>query len=645
MLFCLVFLLSSASGLEIGLTVQLDGHQKPMSPELFGIFFEDISYAADGGLYAEMVQNRSFDYSPLDNPGWHAFTGWDLVQSGGAKASYFIGDARPVHPNNPHYLELDCDAGGLEAGAGIRNSGFDGMSLKAGENYIFSVFARQQPGKTFSLETRLENNDGTLLGRGEIPALTQDWKKYSVVINAGKDDDNARLVLLAHGDKGVIYLDMVSLFPEKTFHRRPNGLRADLAQALADLSPKFMRFPGGCLVHGDGLTNMYRWKDTIGPVEQRKSQKNIWRYHQTMGLGYFEYFQFCEDIGAVPVPVVAAGVSCQNSDRYWGVGQQAIPMEQMQEYTDEICDLIEWATGSDSSEWGAKRAAAGHPEPFGLKYLAIGNEDAQTPAFQKRFKSIYEAVKARYPKITLIGNVGPAPDGDEFERGWAFARELGLAMVAEHYYKEPEWFLKHRHRYDGYDRGGSKVFVSEYAAHDTGRRTTLRSALAEAAYMTSLERNSDIVQMACYAPLFGKIGQTRWNPNLIYFTNNQVVLTVNYYVQQLFSTHAGDLYLETAMDQADDRPAVSAVRNSKTGDVILKLVNTGPEILRLHIAFSGAKNFGGNADLIVLRGDPLAVNELQTKQPLKPRTSVIEVGSNFSYEAPAFSLSVIRIRE
>ena len=638
-------LFTPAYAQKIAVRVQAGLAGKPISPDLFGIFFEDLNYAADGGLYAEMVQNRSFEYSSLDYPGWHAFTGWELVKRGSANGSYIIGDANPLNPNNPQYLEMNCDAGGEGSGVGILNSGFDGMVLKAGEKYDFSVFARQQPGRNVSFEVRLESKDGTLRGRAEIPQLTSEWKKYGVTILADQDDEDGRLVLLANG-KGTVYLVMISLFPQKTFRNRPNGLRADLAQTIADLKPRFIRFPGGCLVHGDGLKNLYRWKDTIGPVEQRKEQKNIWRYHQTVGLGYFEYFQFCEDINAKPLPVVAAGVSCQNTDRYWGVGQQAIVMDEMPAYVQDVLDLIEWANGPVTTEWGARRAEAGHPEPFNLQYLGVGNEDAQTPSFRARFKMIYDAVKAKYPDLTVIGTVGPNPDGPDYENGWKFADELRLEMVDEHSYKPPQWFWANLGRFDTFDRARSKVYLGEYAAHDVRRQTTLRSALAEAAYMTSLERNGDVVLMASYAPLLGKLGRTQWNPNLIYFTNTTVNPTINYYVQQMFSLNAGDFCLPTTVDgpgQADDF-AVSSVRDSKTGDIIVKLVNGDPNSKPLRIELAGIRDLATNAVKTILSGDPLMVNDAGNPQPLIPETSTIAVGPVFDYESPPYSLTVIRIK-
>jgi alpha-N-arabinofuranosidase len=621
---------------------------KPISSDLFGIFFEDLNYAADGALYAELIQNRSFEYSAVDHTGWHAFTAWELVDRNGGRGSYIIGNANPLHFNNPHYIEMDCDAGREDSGFGLMNSGFDGIVLKKGQKYDFTVFARQQPRRNISLEVRLESKDGTLLGRGEISQLTNEWKQYTVTLEPDEDDSKGRLVLLAHG-RGVVYLDMISLFPQNTFRNRKNGLRADLAQVIADLKPKFIRFPGGCLVHGDGLNNFYRWKDTIGPVHERKEQKNIWRYHQSVGLGYYEYFQFCEDIGAKPLPVVPAGVSCQNTDRYWGVGQQALPMSDMPAYVRDVLDLIEWASGPADSEWGAKRAAAGHPEPFGLKYLGVGNEDVISPEFKARYKMINDAVKARYPGIIVIGTTGPATDGRDYEEGWKFAREQNLPMVDEHGYKSPGWFWDNLQRFDAYGRTGTKVYLGEYAAHERNRANTLRSALAEAAYMTSLERNGDLVHFASYAPLLSKQGRTQWRPDLIYFDNVSITPSVNYYVQQLFSLNQGDVYLPTTlkMTDSDDRPndiAASTVRDTAIGDVIIKLVSKADEAVTAAVDLSSLAPFEPKAIRTVLSGAPAAENQFGGEAEVLPEVSEMEVSETFDYEVPAHSLSVIRLK-
>jgi alpha-N-arabinofuranosidase len=633
-------------------TVQAGEEGRAISPDLIGVFFEDLNHAGDGGLYAELIQNRSFEYRASEQPTWNNLSFWSLTKTDGNKGGVAIEDASPVHPNNPHYavLELEPPAGRVA----ISNVGYDGVSVQAGERYEISLFAKQlyfekrwgPPAHgSLPLKVRLEDAAGEVLAETTFDIAQREWQRFSATLTAGRSESHARLVLAATVPGGI-GLDEVSLFPEKTFRDRPNGLRPDLAQAIAELRPRFLRFPGGCIVHGDGVDNMYRWKDTIGPIEQRRQQPNLWGYHQTVGLGYFEYFQFAEDIGATPVPVVPAGVCCQNSDRQGGTGQRGLPMEDMADYVQEVLDLIEYANGPVSTKYGAMRAAAGHPEPFNLKYLGIGNEDHITFLFKKRFEMINEAVASKHPEITVIGTVGPFAAGDDFEQGWQIANELSLPMVDEHYYVSPQWFWENLQRYDSYDRTKSKVYLGEYAAHDTERRSTLRAALAEAAYLTSLERNGDVVLMASYAPLLGRQGFTNWNPNLIYFDATKVFPTVSYEVQRLFGVNGGDRYLTTTLagSKQNERVAVSTVRDSDTGDLIIKLVNGEDSHQILQIQLERAGRISRRADLTVLAGEPDQINDYAKQQLLKPRTSTLPVAANFKYLAPANSLSVLRVK-
>ncbi len=625
------------------LTIQAD-QPKAISPDLFGIFFEDINYSADGGLYAELIQNRSFAYSPADNLDWNFFTAWELMPLSG-QCSIALGTAAPLHPNNPHYLVLH-----VAGTAGLRNTGFDGIVIDAGATYDLSLFARALDGSIGPLTVRLESRTGAVLGEAVLPTPTGDWTKATATLQATGSDRHGRFSVLVSGT-GSVALDVISLFPRATFRSRPNGLRADLAQVIADLQPKFIRFPGGCLAHGDGLDNMYRWKDTIGPLETRKEQFNIWNYHQSVGLGYFEYFQFCADIGAKPLPVVPAGVCCPNTGARWTgrweQGQCGIPMEEMGDYVQEILDLIEWANGPVTSTWGAKRAAAGHPEPFGLEYLGVGNEDRITPVFIERFKLIYDGVKARYPEIQIIGTSGPRPSGEDYDEGWRIARELSIDMVDEHGYQTPEWYWQNLQRFDAYDRHGPTVYLGEYAAHDLGRRSTLRSALAEAAYLTTLERNGDLVRLSSYAPLLGKQRHCQWEPDLIYFDNTTVYPTINYCVQQLFSVNAGDRYLPTHVSfGAEQTLAVSTVQDSASGDLILKIVSRADVIVHMQIDISGFSRLDPQAICTVLTAEPLAENNYSFwhKQIVQPETSALTVAPQFEYAVPAHSLSVIRLR-
>lgn len=622
---------------------------KQISPDLFGIFFEDISYAADGGLYAELIQNRSFEYTPSDKDNWadetrwQPFTAWEFETRGYGYGTVSIETQWPIHKNNPHYVVIQVEEPGQE-GVGIKNSGFDGIPVKAGEKYDFSVFARVLSEKEIPLTVQLRNRKGEVLGEASFPIQAAEWKKYTSVITATQSYDTASLVVLAKS-AGKFALDVISLFPQKTFKNRPNGLRADLAETIAALKPKFMRFPGGCLVHGDGLGNMYRWKNTIGPVEQRVEQKNIWNYHQTAGLGYFEFFQFCEDIGAKPLPVLPAGVSCQNSGGTWrigGTGQHCLPLSEMTDYIQEVLDLVEYANGPATSEWGAKRAAAGHPQPFHLEYIGIGNEDKQTPEFRERFKMIYDAVKAKHPEITVIGTVGPSPDGEDFELGWKFANELNIPMVDEHYYQKTDWFLKNTNRYDRYNRSKSKVYIGEYASWGN----TLLNALVEAVYMTSLERNGDIVRMVSYAPMLARQNHTSWNPDLIYFSNTTVLPTVNYYVQKLFSANQGELYYPGVVrfSANDSCLAASCVKDSKAGDLILKIVNAGAKEVMSKINLPRPKSVKPTAVVTMLSGDPASKNSFDNPKLIIPSTAELKVARTFSYPVKPYSLSVIRIQ-
>ena len=619
---------------------------KPISPDLFGIFFEDINYSADGGLYGELVQNRSFEYAPSDHGGWNPLTAWDYLHEGYAMGSLSVESAAPLHANNPHYVQLRVESP-FQKGLGLKNSGFDGMALQAGEKYDFSLWARVKAGATMPLLVQLRDPKGQVLAETTLSAQAAGWQQYRATLVPRAAEAGASLVVLATG-RGVVDVDMVSLFPQKTFRNRPNGLRADLAQAVADLRPKFVRFPGGCLAHGDGLDNLYQWKSTIGPVEQRVAQRNIWGYHQTAGLGYFEYFQFCEDIGAKPLPVVAAGVSCQNSGGSWkigGTGQQCVPLADMVAYTQDVLDLIEYANGPVTSTWGAKRAAAGHPASFNLKYVGIGNEDKQTPEFRERFRLIYEAVRKQHPEIQVIGTVGPAPKGEDYDQGWAFASQLSVPLVDEHYYEKPKWFLTNNQRYDHYDRRQPKVYLGEYAS--TGN--TLFNALAEAAYMTSLERNGDVVRLASYAPLLAKEGHTQWNPDLIYFNNSTVVPTANDYVQQLFGQNQGTEYVAgvvapPAGAAADTTVAASCVRDARTGDVILKLVNASATPQPFQVALSGFQGLNMKATRTTFAGSPEARNTFASPQTVLPKTAAYQAGKTFTYRAEPYSLTVIRLK-
>ena len=615
---------------------------KEISDLLMGIFFEDINYSADGGLYAELIQNRDFEYDPSDREGdknWNSTHSWKLE---GENATFTISTSDPIHPNNPHYAVLKTN----QPGAALTNTGFDGIALKAGEKYDFSLFARIPEGsKSGKLLVRLVDADGTVQGETTVTVSSRSWKTYKAVLTA-KTSADTRLELRPQS-AGEIELDMISLFPQNTFKGRKNGLRPDLAQTLADMHPRFVRFPGGCVAHGDGLKNIYQWKNTIGPLEARKPARNLWGYHQSMGLGYYEYFQFCEDIGAEPLPVLAAGVPCQNSACHGDLrgGQQGgIPMSEMGAYIQDILDLIEWANGdARKTKWGKIRAESGHPKPFNLKYIGIGNEDLITDVFEERFTMIYLAIKEKYPEMIVVGTVGPFNEGTDYVEGWKLADKLGIPMVDEHYYQSPGWFLHNQDFYDKYDRSKkTKVYLGEYATHIPGRRANMETALTEALYLAALERNGDVVHMTSYAPLLAKDGRTQWNPDLIYFNNREVRPTTGYYVQKLYGQNAGDHYIPSQinLDNQDSRVKLrvgsSIVRDSKTGDVIVKLVNLLPVSIETDVRLPGMDGIQSSATRTVLAGAPETT-------PL-PVTDTIEAGTSFKQELPAYSFTVIRLK-
>ena len=613
---------------------------RPISNMLTGVFFEDINYAADGGLYAELIQNRDFEYASGDrenrDKSWNSTYAWSLK---GDNATFTIDSVAPVHANNLHYAVLDTKI----PGAALVNTGFDAIAVKKGELYDFSLFAKQPEGKSAKLQVRLVSEKAGLLAQANLSIAGANWKTIKTVLTVTADAEDARLELLPL-NPGRVALDMISLFPQKTFKNRKNGLRADLAQAIADIHPRFIRFPGGCVAHGDGLGNIYRWKNTIGPLEARKPLRNLWGYHQSVGLGYFEYFRYCEDIGAEPLPVLAAGVPCQNSNTGGGGQQGGIPMNEMDAYVQDILDLIEWANGDIKTKWGKVRAEAGHPKPFNLKYIGIGNEDLITDIFEERFTMIFNAIKEKHPEITVIGTVGPTYEGTDYEEGWEIASKLQVPVVDEHYYQPPGWFINNQDYYDRYDRSKSKVYLGEYAAHLPGRPNNLETALAEALYMTTLERNGDVVHMASYAPLLAKEGHTQWNPNLIYFNNTTVKTTVGYQVQKLYGLNAGTEYLPSSVNVSGNQDAVkkriacSVVRDSLTKDVIIKMVNLLPVPVNAEIDVKNMVAAGAQAVKTVLQGSSTAD---KTAMPVE---STITIPEKFTNELPAYSFTVIRVK-
>ena len=608
--------------------------EKKISEKLIGIFFEDISYAADGGLYAEMVQNRDFEYTPADHKGWNSFTSWQLASGKQPK----IVTSSPLSQQNPHALSIAADT--------LYNEGWDGMLVKAGEKYDFSMFAKLTSSSSKSFTVALVDGN-RVLASANIDTKGKEWAQYNATLSPSASATAARLMLIAEGKKEAL-VDMISLFPQNTFKGRKNGLRADLAQVIADLHPKFVRFPGGCMSHGDGLDNIYRWKHTVGPLQERTPDRNIWNYHQTRGLGFYEYFQFCEDINAEPLPVLAAGVPCQNSApdaNGYGGQQGGIPMADMPAYIQEILDMIEWANGDPAtSKWAKMRADAGHPAPFNLKYIGIGNEDIISTAFEERYEMICRAIRQKYPNIQICGTAGPfhTPSSDYIE-GWTFALENQdiVDIVDEHYYESVGWFINNQDYYDNYDRKGPKVYLGEYAARSG--HGNIDCALVEAMHLCGVERNGDIVEMTSYAPMLCHKKHQNWNPDMIYFDNETIDLTPSYFTQQLFSKYSGTHYLDSNIEglpkDAERRVAASIVCDIKSGKGYLKVVNTLPVPLVLDVA---GLEIGANRPYEGFSGTP-------GQERIEVKTgkcgSVVKDDSNavFKVELPPYSFRVIEL--
>ena len=632
-------------------TMKAPSGGKKISKELIGIFFEDISYSADGGLYAELIQNGSFEYNQTERNEWHSGACWRMVRHGHSTGYIETRTDQPLNDHTPHYMRLVAETVGHYSdfrgwtGVGIQNEGFDGIVLKAGARYDLSLFLRDADKKAKQVRIALVGERNKVIAETTITTQGGSWKKYEQTLTASEDSDNAQLAVILL-DNGTLDIDMVSLMPQDTY--KGHGLRSDLAQALEDLQPKFVRFPGGCIVHGggDGFWDTYRWKNTIGPKEERIGLKNCWGYHQSFGLGYYEYFQFCEDIGAQPLPILPVGVSCQGAGGSWGLKEQAqtaVPMSEMDEWVDEALDLIEWANGDASTPWGRKRAEQGHPAPFNLKYLGLGNEEKITPEFQERFKYIYDRVTAKYPDIIIVGTAGPGSHkgNRDYEAGWKFADQIDLPIIDEHYYEKREYFYDNQHNYDNYPRESkTKVYLGEYAAKDK----KLTDALAEALYLLGVERNGDVVVMTSYAPLFAKKNHTSWNPDLIYFDNKNVILTCSYYVQQLFGATAGDYYYGDVAKMADDKlQGTSCVLNTEKAELYIKLCNASDDSKPATINLSKFKKLPKQAQMTTLKGNMEDENNFD-QQPIKPQTSAIDITKKMTIDVTPHSFNVIRIK-
>lgn len=623
-----------------------------VQPTMWGIFFEDINFGADGGLYAELVKNRSFEFDvPL--------TGWTERNNGKfsinrESGSILVMNRAVTVSSNPRFARVVINS---DKGYGITNEGFRGMGIKKDARYNFSIWASQSTTNPVTLRIELVDPAGKVLGGAQLVTSGNEWKKYTVSFVANGTEPRARLNIWFEG-KGTVDMDMVSLFPSDTWKNRENGLRADLVQLLADMKPGFLRFPGGCIVEGRSLATRYQWKKTVGHVENRELMINRWNtefahrqapdYFQSFGLGFFEYFQLAEDIGAEPLPILSCGMACQFNTA------EVVPMEQLDPYIQDALDLIEFANGAVTTPWGEVRNSMGHPSPFNLKMIGVGNEQ-WGPQYIERYQAFVQAIKARYPAIKIVTSNGPFPDGELFDYADKELRAMNADIIDEHYYNKPEWFLKNSTRYDQYDRKGPKIFAGEYAAQSVAttspeNKNNWECALAEAAFMTGLERNAEVVTMCSYAPLFAHSEGWQWTPDLIWFDNLKAYGTPNYYVQKLFSLNKGSQVLPML---TENKPVTgqqglyaSSVLDNKTKEVILKLVNSSSTPQVSNIELKGVAKTGPAAKVTMLISPALeGVNSLDNPMAISPTEGTMKIkGKKLNLTLPPYSLSIIRMK-
>lgn len=622
-----------------------------VQPTMYGIFFEDINYAADGGLYGELVKNRSFEF-PDALMGWKAFGKFEVKNDGPFERC-------------PHYVVLGY-SGHNDAATGLQNEGYFGIGIEKAEDYRFSVWAKAVSGDATVEVSLVDENtmeEHQEFATAELKVSGNEWKKYELVLKPTKTVQKANLRLLLKG-KNSVALEHVSLFPKHTFKDRDNGMRRDLAQALYDLHPGVFRFPGGCIVEGSSLEQRYQWKNSIGPVENRPLNGNRWLstfnyrlfpdYYQSYGLGFYEYFLLSEDIGAEPLPVLNVGMACQYQN--WNNPKAHVPVDSLQPYIQDCLDLIEFANGDVNTTWGKKRAEMGHPAPFNLKFLAVGNEQWDN-LYYERLRPFVKAIKAKYPNIKLIGTSGPDSEGEMFDKGWKAMKELKADLVDEHFYRDEHWFLSHGLRYEGYDRKGPKVFAGEYACHGKGKKWNhFETSLYEAAFMTDLERNADVVDMATYAPLFAHVDGWQWRPDMIWYDNTRMFKTVSYYVQQMYASNKGTNVLPLTMNgkavagqEGQDGLFASAVVDKQKGEVIVKVANTSDKTQEVTLNLNGLKG-SRSASLTTLQCDNMdAENTLDNPNKIRPveTTATCESKKNatvLSDKLPAKSFRMYKIK-
>lgn len=627
-------------------TVQVNKPGAAIPKTLFGLFFEDINFGADGGLYPERVKNRSFEFP---NP----MMGWKQLDRGTKGQLYVYDHGSVTDTPNSHYLRIKSSGNGK--GFGISNEGFRGIGVQKDSEYRFSIKARRIDGAPVALRVEVEDGEH-VIGTTQVNGFTNVWKTFSASLRPTETSDKARMNILLEGN-GTVDIDLVSLYPTDTWAARPNGLRRDLVKLLKEMQPGFLRFPGGCIVEGRYLDQRYQWKTTIGDLDERRLIINRWNtefnwrstpdYYQSFGLGYYEYFLLSEDIGAEPLPILNCGMACQ-----FNSGELA-PLEDLDHFIQDAIDLIEFANAPVTTKWGRKRAEMGHPKPFNLKMIGVGNEQ-WGPQYVERYEIFARVLKQKYPNIELVTSAGPSPDGERFDFLWQKMRELKADLIDEHYYMAPQWFRENSGRYDNYPRNGPKVFAGEYAAQSVGiaspdNRNNWECALSEAAFITGLERNSDVVQMSSYAPLFGNVDAWQWTPNMIWFDNLRSYGTPNYYVQKMFSVNKGTRQLPILLDgsakNGKSELYASASIDERTGDVILKLVNTGSAKQETHVTLAGAQPISRSGKAFVLQSDDLkAENSLDQPTKLAPVESQVQfAGAEFSYSLLPRSFTVLRI--
>jgi alpha-L-arabinofuranosidase len=625
----------------VNLVLGVDRPGAGIAKTMVGVFFEDINFAADGGLYPERVKNRSFEF-PDPLMGWKRATP--------AAGTFTVRTDTPVSPNNSHYLRIE----GTDPAQpfGVMNDGFRGVGVEAGKSYVFSVVARRVGNGPTALRLEVGGALGAVYGTARVDGIGPTWERHSVTFVPKETQTSGRLAVFLDGP-GAMDVDVVSLFPAETYKNRPGGLRKDLGEMLEALHPGFLRFPGGCIVEGRYLEYRYQWKKTIGDPSDRTLLINRWNdefphkpapdYYQSFGLGFFEYFQLAEDIGAEPLPILNCGMACQ-----FNSGELA-PLERLDQYLQDAVDLIEFANGPVTSTWGKRRADLGHPAPFGMKLLGVGNEQ-WGPDYLPRFAAFQKTLKAKYPEVQLVASADPFTDRPAAKEQSAALRKMDADLIDEHFYRTPDWFFAHASQYDGYPRSGSKIFVGEYAAHTTPvgsgeSRNVWQAALAEAAFLTGLERNADVVRMSAYAPLFAHTDAWQWRPNLIWFDNLRSFATPNYYVQQLFAMNLGETVLPITRDgkpvEGQDGLFASAALIGGGRGFLVKLVNSTSSPMPVRIEVPGAGQATG--ETVFIAADPMAENSLANPDRVKPTREPVSMNAGaIERTLPPYSLTVLR---